>query len=306
MQLNNLKQDNKSNKRSASFNVDEESFHLFSNDVSLKIFERMCLVRQFELNLMESVNKKDVKVAVYLASGQESVACAMSLAVREYQIFAQHRAHDIYLAFGGSPEMFRDEMLSLPTGTSGGKAGSNCLQYHADGMDMYGHHGLIGENVPMGVGAALANGRNTLCVFGDGSAEEDYVLSSLGFAATHKLPVLFVCMDNDLSILTPTEVRRNWDIADVAESMGIPSVDLSDDPWEVLKQTEKLTQNLPALINCRTCRKYWHVGTGNDGESEWDRFQICKDKLINAGLSKEVEEIEERVSRDMEELWKTN
>jgi pyruvate dehydrogenase E1 component alpha subunit len=301
-----MKQNNNSNKRSATFNVSEKSFQNCTNDISLLIIEKMYLVQEFERQLIESISKGLITYPVYLSTGQESLAAATSLIINNFQVFAQHRAHDIYLCFGGDQAMLRDELLGLPTGTSKGKAGSNCLQCHSKSLKMYGHHGLIGENVPMGVGAALANNKNTLCIFGDGSAEEDYVLSSLGFAATHKLPVLFICLDNDLSILTPTDTRRKWEITDVAKSMNIPTVDISDDPWEILHQTENLTQELPALINCRTCRKYWHVGTGNDGEPEWDRYKLCKDKLNMIGLENEITEIERRIAKSMEDLWNLN
>ncbi|MBF0125144.1 MAG: hypothetical protein HQL60_07395, partial [Magnetococcales bacterium] len=223
--------------RSATFNVPANISAQFPLEVSLQIFRQMSLVRYFEQGVIQSQQCKEITYSVYLSSGQEATAAALSLAVRHYQTFPQHRAHDIFLTFGGPPEQLRDELKGLPTGSSQGKAGSNCLQYHDNGIDIYGHHGLIGENVPQGVGAALGNGRPTLCVFGDGAAEEDYVLSAFGFAATHKLPVLFVCIDNDLSILTEVAVRRSWDVAEVARSFGVPAVDTADDPWAVLYHT---------------------------------------------------------------------
>lgn len=289
--------------RRPGFNLLAGSFSRCPIKESLEIFKRMCLVRYFEEGLMAAVKEKRVVCPIYLSSGQESVAAALTSVVRSYQVFAQHRAHDIFLSFGGEPALLRDELLGLPTGSSQGKAGSNCLQSHKNGFAMYGHHGLIGENVPMGVGAALANGKNTLCVFGDGAAEEDYVLSSMGFAATHKLPVLFVCVDNDLSILTPTSARRKWKLADVAESMGIPSVDTSDDPWSIIEYTRKLSKTLPALINARTCRKYWHVGVGDDGAPEWDRYSICRERLIGAGQLRAVTRIEAKFAKEMKALW---
>jgi len=122
------------------------------------MFDRMSLARYFELGLMDAIQRKETNYLAYLSSGQEAVAAALSCEVRDYMVFAQHRAHDIYLAFGGRPEALRDELLGLPAGTSGGRAGSNCIQCHEGGLTMFGHHGLIGENVPQGVGAALASG----------------------------------------------------------------------------------------------------------------------------------------------------
>lgn len=289
--------------RSERLNVPADVSGQFSAEVSLELFHRMCRVRYFEAGVVDAIVKKELKYPVYLSSGQESLAAALSMFIGECQIFAQHRAHDIYLCFGGSPEKLRDELLGRDTGTSQGRAGSNCLQFHENGINMYGHHGLIGENVPQGVGAALGNNKQTLCVFGDGSAEEDYVLASLGFAATHKLPILFICMDNDLSILTPTEVRRNWDLCKVAESFGLLAVDLADDPWALLKAGKELYAQQPALINCRVCRGFWHVGAGDDGAPEWDRLQLVRDDLKELGLAGQAAEEEAKACHEMEQIW---
>src|SRR3989339_88350 len=170
-------------------------------------------------------------------------------------------------------------------------------------LSLFGHHGLIGENVPLGVGAALGSGKPVVCIFGDGAAEEDYVFSAMGFAVTHKLPVLFVCEDNNLSILTTVEVRRSWSVTNVAKALGMPGIDITDDPWTIYKKTQELKNNLPAFINIYTCRARWHVGTGVDNPPEWDRFKIVKDELNGLGLSDHIAKIEEEAKTSMEKLW---
>ena len=289
--------------RSPYFNVPPNIATQISSEVSLNIFERMCIVRSFEQGVIQAVEKKDITYPVYLSSGQEAVAAALSTEIRDYAIFAQHRAHDIYLTFGGPPERLKDELMGRLTGTSKGRAGSNCLQYHEGGLSMFGHHGFIGENVPQAVGAALGSGKRTVCIFGDGAAEEDYIFPSMGFAATNKLPILFVCIDNNLSILTKIEERRSWKITDIAKSFGIPAIDISDNPWALLEEVKNLTQSLPAFLNCYVCREYWHAGIGIDGAPEWDRFNMVKEDLISLGLGEKMMEIEIRQQSRMAELW---
>ena len=169
---------------------------------------------------------------------------------------------------------------------------------------MYGHHGLIGENVPLGVGAALGSNKPVICYFGDGAAEEDYVFSSIGFAASRKLPVMFVCEDNNLSILTPVETRRRWKMTEITEAFGIPSVDITDDPWTIYSNVLKLRNNLPAFLNIHTCRANWHVGVGTDGPPEWDRFSLVKQELNNLGLRRRITTVEKNTSISMQNLWK--
>ena len=206
--------------RSSDYGLRKDSAENTDQGTSLEMFRSICRSRFFDEAVIKAVQDHRVTYQVYLSRGQEAVAAGLASAISGFMLFTQHRCHAYYLAFGGPPEKLRDELLGLPGGTSNGRAGSNCLQCHDEKLTMFGHHGLIGENVPQAVGAAFGSGKNTLCVVGDGASEEDYVYPSFGFAVTHRLPVLFICDDNDLSILTPTSTRRSWKISDVARGLG--------------------------------------------------------------------------------------
>ena len=274
----------------------------FSKKLSLEIFRRMCNTRYFELKVLEAFEMGLINCPIYLSIGQESISAAISTVISDCLIFAQHRGHSVYSAFGGDPVKLRDELLHRETGCSGGRGGSPSIQEHS--ISMIGHHGLIGENIPLAVGAALGKPeKTTVAFFGDAAAEEDYALASMGFAITHKLPVFFICEDNDLSILTPVKDRRSWKISDCTAAMNIPSVDITDDPWLIVHHARKLLKDLPAYLNCHTCRHRWHAGTGIDGEPEWDRFSIVKKQLNKLGLSKETKKIEEKSKEEMDKLW---
>jgi len=274
----------------------------FSGDESLAVFRRMCLTRYFELRVLKAHDDGMINCPVYLSIGQESISAAVATVISDYYIFTQHRAHSVYLAFGGDPVKLIDELLGRPSGCSGGMGGSAAIQ--DSNIKMIGHHGLVGENVPLAVGAALgAPGENVVSFFGDAAAEEDYAFAAMGFAVTHKLPVLFVCEDNGLSVLTPKSDRRNWEMTDVSRSLGMPSVDVTDDPWLIAHYVKQFTANLPAFINCRTCRHRWHVGTGIDGPPEWDRFAFVKEQLSALGLALPADTIEIETKQYVENLW---
>lgn len=272
----------------------------FDRKTSLEIFRRICLTRYFELKVAWAYQKGLIPSPVYLSVGQESVSAAVSTVISGYYIFAQHRAHSAYLAFGGDPIKLIDELLGRPTGCSGGKGGSPMIQ--CPQIKMFGHHGLIGENVPLGVGFVIGSGKQTVCFFGDAAAEEDYVFGAMGFASTLKLPMLFVCEDNDLSVLTRKHVRRNWEITDVAKALKMPAIDVTDDPWLIAHHVKELVKNLPAFINCRTCRHLWHSGVGIDGPAEWDRFELIKEELKRIGIDYQL--IEDQTKEYVDEIWK--
>lgn len=289
--------------RSVDYGVHNKLSEIASRELTLGMYRNICKSRFFDQEVVKAVQSKRVIYPVYLSLGQEAAPAALAEAVKGFMLFTQHRCHAYYLAFGGAPEKLRDELLGLPGGTSGGRAGSNCLQCHDENLTMFGHHGLIGENVPQAVGAALGSGKNVLCVVGDGAAEEDYIYPSLGFAVTHRLPVLFICDDNDLSILTPTSTRRSWKFTDIARGLGMPAVDISDDPWTVQSTAAELRNSLPAVINIYSCRMNWHVGVGTDGPPEWDRFELVTQCLAELGLADQARMICKQEKSAMEQLW---
>jgi len=289
-------------RRSASLGLIPGLGRSISSKESLEIFRRICLIRYFENEVGKASESGFIHCPIYLSIGQEAIAAAISTVMKGSYLFTQHRGHSVYLAFGGDPVRLMDELLGLPNGCCNGMGGSPCIQ--DPNIKMIGHEGLIGEHVPIAVGAALANPEETVvCFFGDGAVEEDHMYGALGFAATHNLPILFVCEDNDLSVLTPTKVRRSWNLDALTRSMGIESLDIADDPWLVRHHAEKMSQKLPALLNCRTSRVRWHVGYGTDGPPEWDRFALVKKELSDLGLCSQADEIESEMKNFAEDLW---
>lgn len=260
-----------------------------------EIFRRMCLIRYFELQVAEAVKSELTPGPVYLSVGQEAISATISTLTRNYAVFTQHRGHSVYLAYGGDIETLIDELLGRRTGCCGGRGGSPCVQ-DLD-IPMFGHHGLIGENIPIATGYSLASGRLTVAYFGDAASEEDYSLASFGFASTHKLPILYVCEDNNLSILTPIDDRRSWNVYDITSAMGLKSAAIPDDPMVILKTVKELLKHLPAFVNIHTCRHLWHVGAGTDGPPERDRIAEMRDIVPNAA------EIEDEIQTRVEKLW---
>jgi TPP-dependent pyruvate/acetoin dehydrogenase alpha subunit len=250
-----------------------------------RIFRKMAEIRYFEEAMAKAQDR--IKCPVYLSSGQESIAATFSEIYPNHRVFPQHRGHSWYLAYGGSPEALRDEILGLETGCCRGMGGSSdigCEKVEA-------HHGLLGENIPLGVGYCFGSGQPTLITFGDSALEEDYSLPAVGFAVTHKLPVLFVCEDNGLAILTPIESRRSWKLTDVMKSFGMTVCDIQDNPNEIIDCLNH------QFFNIKTYRHKWHVGFGNDGKPEGDRLAYMRNLIFNA------ETIEKEAKDKMEALW---
>lgn len=274
----------------------------YPKDLSVKIFKKMCKIKYFEEEVMNAHKKKLTTPLVYLSLGQESIAAGVSFEMKNSYVLAQHRGHAAYLAFGGDPLALRDELLGLKSGCCGGKGGSPMI--HDIKKKIIGHCGLIGDQVPVAIGLSLVKKNQKIaCFFGDGAAEEDYVLAALSYATQNKSKILFICDDNDLSVLTPTKDRRKWKLSDVAKSFGLKTVDITDDPWLINHWTKKLKYSLPALINIRTCRDTWHVGSGKDKFLDWNRFKITKIKLEKILKPNEISKIEKISKLWAKKIW---
>lgn len=267
-----------------------------NDDQLRKVFELTCRCRYFELGAAQAIRDKRIKIPTYLSVGQEHIAATLAVALEGWPVFAQHRCHSYFLSWGGSPELLAKELLGRGDGCNGGMGGSASISIPGR---MFGHSGLLGDQVPIGVGYAFASGKPTLVVCGDAAVEEDYVLGALGFAATHKAPVLIVVEDNGLSILTDKKMRRSWDVVSVAESFGIGADDLPDDPEMIYDAVDSFKDYLPQLLNIYTHRHLWHQGAGKDNEPPYDRLEEMRKQTPPGSLYW----IEQPIQGKMNKLW---
>ena len=289
-----------------NFNIIKHNLKSKGNKNILKrIFKKMSLIRSFELQAYENRKKNNFQTLIYLCLGQESIYASVSEVMKNVEIFGQHRGHGIYLAYGGNPKKLVDELIGLETGTNKGMGGSPPIFDRKIGM--FGHVGLIGDQVPVSAGYSLVKKNKTIvCFLGDGAAEEDYVLATFGFVKQYNLKILFVCDDNDLSVLTKTKDRRKWKLTDLARSFGLNTIDITDDPLTIYNSLKSLKNKLPALINIKTCREYWHEGAGKDKEGKdfWNRYKIVRNQLIKINEEKFILNCEKKYNLWSEKLWK--
>ena len=266
----------------------------------LKVFEKASYCRHFEEQVVKNIKSKKIEIPTYISSGQEFISSTLATICEENKIkpliFGQHRCHSIYLSFGGDKIKLIDELLGRKSGCTKGMGGSASI--HSKEINMFGHDGLMGSNGPIGVGACFATKKPTIVFLGDASAEEDYVLGSLGWASTKNIPLLTIVEDNNLSILTKKSVRRNWEIEDVAKSFKMEGYSLNDEPLNILKYSKSFF-NKPCLLNIKTHRIYWHAGAGKDSNDTFDRYDHEKKQLGEIAY-----ELDQKIKKEMEDLWK--
>jgi pyruvate dehydrogenase E1 component alpha subunit len=269
------------------------------SDFRLQVFKRASLCRNFEKKVFDLIKSGTFKFPIYLSAGQEYIAASIAEDLFQKKIspniFIQHRGHSTYLSFDAPVESLIDELLGRKTGCANGMGGSASIQ--SKEKNIFGHDGLMGSQVPIAVGHCYSTKKPTVVFMGDASAEEDYVLGALGWAATKNLPILFVVEDNNLSILTEKKIRRSWEMDTVAKSFGMRAHNIPDDPEEIKKSLENSFDG-PMLLNINTHRKFWHAGAGVDDINIFDRYE---DEMKKIGS--EAAEIDEYFAKEVDKTW---
>lgn len=179
-------------------------------------------VRAFEKRLQ--ANMKDVFCPVHLALGHEYVAADLHEVLRPQDwLYSYHRSHHHYLAKGGDEQALWDEIMGLESGINQGFSGSQgfsdkALNFHCGAIV----GGLIG--VATGTAYALnlnVTGAVVVCCFGDAGVERGVFWESINFAALHKLPIAYICENNQKSVDAHISERQLAPILPRVRSFGI-------------------------------------------------------------------------------------
>ncbi len=186
----------------------------------------MLRIRRVEEALADRYAEQEMRCPMHLCIGQEAIAVGVCDALRNNdKVFSNHRAHGHYLAKGGDLNAMVAELYGRATGCCGGRGGS----MHLIDLDagFMGATPIVGGTVPLAVGSAWASSLQgasdvTVVFFGDGCFEEGVVHESLNFASLHKLPIVFVCENNEFSVYTRRNERQpDRPIYRIAEAHGM-------------------------------------------------------------------------------------
>ena len=273
-------------------------------ELQMEILRRMALIREFEERVIELVEQGEIVGATHSYIGQEAVAVGTCLALRDDDVITgNHRSHGHPIAKGGDVKKAMAELLGKRTGFCKGKGGSMHLADFSIGI--LGESGITGSSMPVAVGAALGwklqgNDRVSVCFFGDGASNEGPFHEALNLAAIWKLPVIFVCENNQYAVTSSFKnMVATENISDRAAAYNIPGVlvdgqdamAMYDAASEAVKRAR--SGEGPSLLEGRTYRFHEHsIGLSrilkqdyrSDEEvAEWknrDPIKIHADRLL--------------------------
>jgi pyruvate dehydrogenase E1 component alpha subunit len=282
-----------------------------SNEVVRELHERMLRIRFFEEAAGKLFEANKMPGFIHLYVGQEAVAAGVCVALRDDdQISSTHRGHGHLVAKGGDLGKMMAELMGKADGYCNGKGGS----MHICDLDlnMLGANGIVGGGVPIAVGAGFANkyrGVDTVSVvfFGDGSTNIGAFHEAANMAAALRLPVLFVCENNEYAEYTArADTMAIKDVAERAAAYGMPSRIVDGmDARGVYEATVAALASIragegPHFLECKTYRYYNHHGIqtlgmkyrSDDEVEEWkgrDAINAIEVAMIAEGVASESE-----------------
>jgi len=201
----------------------------FSKETYLYWYELMQLIRQFEL-MAEEKYKMEGKIRGFFHAyiGQEAIAAGCMTATKpEDKFITAYRDHGLAIAKGVSVDSCMAELYGKATGCAKGKGGS--MHFFGKKENFYGGHGIVGAQIGTGAGLAFAERyRGTdnvvLCYFGDGAARQGILHETFNLAMLWKLPVVFICENNNYAMGTSVERTSNVvDIYKLADGYEMPA-----------------------------------------------------------------------------------
>jgi TPP-dependent pyruvate/acetoin dehydrogenase alpha subunit len=236
----------------------------------IHMLRTMMLIREFDERAIRLRVAGKIYGAVHPYVGQEAVAVGVcSTLTTSDRVTSTHRGHGHCIAKGADIRRMMAELFGRVDGYCKGKGGSMHIADFAVGM--LGANGIVGGGLPIACGAALAaqlegKGSVTVCFFGDGAAAEGEFHEALNIAALWKLPIVFVCENNQYAANNAVAVQHpRVDIAAHAQAYAMPGVIVDgNDVLEVHgASAEAVTRARrgegPTLLECKTYRWHFHA-----------------------------------------------
>jgi pyruvate dehydrogenase E1 component alpha subunit len=289
----------------------------------VEMYSTMCIIRRFERMADQLYALGKVHGTMHLSAGQEAVAVGLGRAMAsDDYLVNHHRGHGHFIAKGAELSRMMAEFLGKDTGYCRGRGGSmHIADFSANNL---GANGIVGGGIPITVGVGLAlqmQARQQIVVgvFGDGAANEGVFHEAMNMVALWKLPVLFVCENNQYGMsMDVTRATAKLPIAQRADGYGMPGWCIDGNDLLLVYETMRRAADHarsgsgPVLVETLTYRHFGHSKSDRnlyrtpDEIEEWKRkdpLALFRGQLVEAGLlaEPEAETIDQRAQAAVDE-----
>ena len=292
----------------------------------IRWYEMMLLMRKFEEKCGQLYIQQKFGGFCHLYNGQEAILMGMVEALRKTdRVITAYRDHAHPIAMGVDPKYVMAELYGKATGLSKGKGGS--MHMFSVEHNLWGGHGIVGAQIPMGAGLAFADKyRNedhvTITFFGDGAARQGALHEAFNMAMTWNLPVLYICENNKYAMGTSVERTSNVsDLYKLGLGYDMPSEPVDGmDPEAVHNALEKAAAHIragkgPYYLEIKTYRYRGHSVSDPGKYRTKDELNEYKDrdpikeletKMISEKIAseKEIDAIKNSIADEIAEAVK--
>lgn len=291
----------------------------------LKMYRDMVRIRKFESKIVdECFPRHECYGNFHTCIGQEGAVVGSCYALTDKDfITTTHRGHGHCIAKGMDTKKMMAELFGKETGYCQGRGGSLHVADVSKGI--LGANGIVGGGIPIATGAALGSWiRGTdevaVCFFGEGASNEGTFHESINMAAIWKLPVVYVCENNQWAVNTPaTAVLNTPGVAERAAGYNIPGIRVDGNDVELVYDTVKEAVERarrgegPTLVELYTFRMRAHNSADREIRSqelrdEWEAkspIKRAKNKLLEMGVAEEeIKAIDDAATAEIEEAYK--
>lgn len=294
---------------------------VLTREDGLSFYRTMQTIRRMELKADQLYKQKIIRGFCHLYDGQEACCVGIESALKpEDHLITAYRVHGYTYTRGVPIKNVLAELTGRRNGCAKGKGGS----MHMYGRNFYGGNGIVGAQVPLGAGVALAckyNGSGGVCatLYGDGAANQGQIFETYNMAALWKLPCIFICENNRYGMGTSVE-RAAASTDYYKRGEFIPG--LRVDGMDVLSVREATTFAAdycrsgkgPMLMELQTYRYHGHSMSDpgvsyrtreeiQEVRSKSDPITLLKDRLLGSNLATvdELKDIDVAVRKEIEE-----
>ena len=287
-------------------------------DEALKYYRDMLLIRRFEERAGQLYGMGKIAGFCHLYIGQEAVVTGMQACLKEGdQVSTGYRDHGHMLACDMDPRGVMAELTGRAGGYSRGKGGS--MHMFSKDKHFYGGHGIVGAQVPLGTGLAMANkyrGNDNVCLayFGDGATNQGQVYEAFNMASLWELPVVYVIENNMYAMGTSVERHASeTDLFKRGISFEIKGEEVNGmDVYAVKKAGEKAVKHArsgkgPYILEMKTYRyrghsmsdpaKYRNREEVDDIRSHNDPIDGLKHLMLEQGIV--TEDVLKEIDKDV-------
>ena len=243
-------------------------------DLHVELYRTMRRIRAFDERVAELFEGGEIKGTAHSYVGQEAVAAGVCASLGPDDFMASHhRGHGHCIAKGARLDLMMAELMGRESGYCRGLGGS---MHIADlGLNILGANGIVGAAMPLSTGAGLAarldgSGRVAVAFFGDGASNQGVFHESLNLASVWKLPIVFVCENNQYALSTSYRDTTSVDqVAERASAYGIPGRTIDgNDVVEVHDAVREAVERAragggPSLVEAMTYRWGGHSMRAN-------------------------------------------